>query len=378
MSKADDLRKKLGAKKSDVAFRGNKYDIDSKTRIAIKKIGGEWVAAVYRSNKFDDNASFYSGGADKDAKLDAIATGKAMAAHFNIDPDTVTGAASQKPARHVEPVDAEALRELELFVDNTAALYPKKLAIQQLLFNKMQKGTFDKSKAWKAWLYLIDEGARLYAKEIGRETKFPPALRAQAAQDGVMAWGERLKAGDEGEQAKQIALKACGCKKHSHDDKHARHAHNDDTELRMAEYKDAIKRSHPADYIAMLKKRINMTEAEVARDVEKEIAGHVAPNLHHGKVVHRHRNGEYLAMIRVDKGNDRNAYPPNGDAFSWTVSKSGGVVAKSSPLEPMKTIEGAVAHAKSAIAKDMMNDGPEDYEKGLRGGSGINPHSDED
>ena len=35
------------------------------------------------------------------------------------------------------------------------------------LAGKILRGTYDRSKAWKAWSHLVDEGARRYTREFG-------------------------------------------------------------------------------------------------------------------------------------------------------------------------------------------------------------------
>lgn len=79
--------------------------------------------------------------------------------------------------------DPTAARELELFIENSAQLYRQQLIpILKNLWRKMQKGTYDHTKAVKLWTYLADRGAKLYAREIAGDpaswpTMFTPATR---------------------------------------------------------------------------------------------------------------------------------------------------------------------------------------------------------
>jgi hypothetical protein len=67
-----------------------------------------------------------------------------------------------------EPLDPTAARELELHIVNTARLFDERSqaeSIRQSLLRKMKKGTFDEKRSVKAWEYLVEAGAKDYAKE---------------------------------------------------------------------------------------------------------------------------------------------------------------------------------------------------------------------
>ena len=69
------------------------------------------------------------------------------------------GPGSKRPAK---PVDDTALRELDLYAENTSELYPRKKAILANLAKKAKKGTYDASKAPKLWRYWVDDAAKRY------------------------------------------------------------------------------------------------------------------------------------------------------------------------------------------------------------------------
>jgi transposase len=70
--------------------------------------------------------------------------------------------------RHtVKPVDQIALRELDLFAENTGEIYKQKQAIIANLQKKRAKGKYDPAKAPKLWAYWVDEAARRYQKDFG-------------------------------------------------------------------------------------------------------------------------------------------------------------------------------------------------------------------
>jgi len=65
-------------------------------------------------------------------------------------------------------LDETAAHELELYITNEAALFgPQSQAesIRKNLLRKMKAGTFDPERSVDAWMYLVEAGAKRYAKE---------------------------------------------------------------------------------------------------------------------------------------------------------------------------------------------------------------------
>ena len=61
--------------------------------------------------------------------------------------------------------DAE-VGELKVFVDNDGTLYRQRTTpIMKNLALKLAKGIYDKTKAEKAWMYLVEDGAKKFTKE---------------------------------------------------------------------------------------------------------------------------------------------------------------------------------------------------------------------
>lgn len=90
--------------------------------------------------------------------------------------------------------DSVAARELLLTTENEYSLYPQHQAIEKSLLRKIKSGRYDHSKAWKAWQYWMDAGAKLYVKQYGGS--FSPATRATAAREYADQWYDSYKAGD--------------------------------------------------------------------------------------------------------------------------------------------------------------------------------------
>lgn len=65
-------------------------------------------------------------------------------------------------------VDKDAAHELELYIENDAQLYRSQYTpINKNLATKMARGTYDRSKAVKLFMYLMESGAKKYAREFG-------------------------------------------------------------------------------------------------------------------------------------------------------------------------------------------------------------------
>jgi hypothetical protein len=64
-------------------------------------------------------------------------------------------------------VDETALRELDLYAENTSELYNQKKSILANIQRKLKSGKYDHSKAPKLWMYWVDAAAKRYVKEFG-------------------------------------------------------------------------------------------------------------------------------------------------------------------------------------------------------------------
>jgi hypothetical protein len=93
------------------------------------------------------------------------------------------------PEKITEAVDQAAADELRLYIDNDADLYRQQfIPMVKNMKRKMKSGKFDKAKAPKLLLYLVDNGARKYVKEHGSpgsniKDMFPKPLRMEVAKD---------------------------------------------------------------------------------------------------------------------------------------------------------------------------------------------------
>lgn len=81
-------------------------------------------------------------------------------------------------------IDHHAATELKLYIENDAQLYrQRKQPIELNLSKKWKKGTYDEALAAKVYMYLVDDGAKKYAKEFGGtwNKTFTPATRREVA-----------------------------------------------------------------------------------------------------------------------------------------------------------------------------------------------------
>ena len=92
---------------------------------------------------------------------------------------------SKARARISEAVDAEAARELYLFIQNERSLMKQKSSIIKNISRKMKSGKYDHKQAPKLWMYWVDNGAKEYdklysspgAKTFDKDTKMSVAIQ---------------------------------------------------------------------------------------------------------------------------------------------------------------------------------------------------------
>ena len=83
---------------------------------------------------------------------------------------------------------SEEARELKLYIDNDSRLYDQRyIPILKNLSNKKKRNKFSKSLAVKAFMYLVDDGAKRYTREFGGNPKdiFPKFKRTELAKEYV-------------------------------------------------------------------------------------------------------------------------------------------------------------------------------------------------
>lgn len=65
-------------------------------------------------------------------------------------------------------IDMDAVRELELYAENTSEIYHRwTIPTLESLRKKYAKGQYDHEKAVKAWEYVAEAAAKMYHKEFG-------------------------------------------------------------------------------------------------------------------------------------------------------------------------------------------------------------------
>ena len=102
-----------------------------------------------------------------------------------VTPRTAWEIVSKARAKISEAIDAEAARELYLFMQNERSLMRQKDSIIKNISKKMKSGKYDHKKAPKLWMYWVDSGAKEYDKLYGspgvktfdKETKMSVAIQ---------------------------------------------------------------------------------------------------------------------------------------------------------------------------------------------------------
>lgn len=92
--------------------------------------------------------------------------------------------------------------ELALFIENDGEMYRHKKAILESLHRKMKAGTYKSHLAPKAWIHLVDAGARKYAKEYSVGSDWNKMF-TKKERDHVARWfaqheEHRLRSGEYG------------------------------------------------------------------------------------------------------------------------------------------------------------------------------------
>ena len=91
---------------------------------------------------------------------------------------------------------SEEMKELKLYIDNDSSLYRQRyMPILKNLSKKKKKGQYRKRLAQRAFMYLIDDGAKRYVRSYGgnpRDT-FPKRQRQMLAKDYVEEFEEIFK-----------------------------------------------------------------------------------------------------------------------------------------------------------------------------------------
>lgn len=80
------------------------------------------------------------------------------------------GLGGQRTVRRPSLRGASEQRELVLFIENDGDLYRQQMQpIRKNLATKMAKGVYDRTKAEKLWMYLVENGAKKYAKDFSAD-----------------------------------------------------------------------------------------------------------------------------------------------------------------------------------------------------------------
>jgi hypothetical protein len=120
------------------------------------------------------------------AQIEAVVQDAAVHGDTDLVRRARAALARKAPARRNgsrSTVDPVAARELELYIENEANLVGPGNSlganIMRMLAGRIVRGTYDSTKAWRAWVPLTTEGAKRYKREIG------PINASKATRDAV-------------------------------------------------------------------------------------------------------------------------------------------------------------------------------------------------
>ena len=88
------------------------------------------------------------------------------------------------------------MKELKAYIDNDQDMYRQRyIPLLKNLSRKKKQGKFRKSLASKAFMYLIDDGAKRYTKEYGGNARdmFPKRQRQMLSKDYVDEFEDTFK-----------------------------------------------------------------------------------------------------------------------------------------------------------------------------------------
>ena len=91
---------------------------------------------------------------------------------------------------------SDEMRELKAYIDNDYSLYRQRyMPILKNLSKKKKQGKYRKGLASKAFMYMIDDGAKRYVKSYGGNVRdvFPKRQRIMLAKDYVDEFEETFK-----------------------------------------------------------------------------------------------------------------------------------------------------------------------------------------
>ena len=97
--------------------------------------------------------------------------------------------------------DPVAAVELEFYAKNEARLYNRFQAIQKNLVNKMARGVYDSNLAVKAFMYVVDDAAKMYVQDFGGQgaswhEMFTKPIREEVARSFVAEFEAEAELGN--------------------------------------------------------------------------------------------------------------------------------------------------------------------------------------
>jgi len=107
-----------------------------------------------------------------------------------------------RPLKEGFDTDESLVAELVQWTENDGQVYEQRATpVMKNMMRKLVKGKYDHQLAVKAWMYVVEDGARSYSKEFGEGRKgewatfFPKNIRLAAAKEMADSFLDEVKAG---------------------------------------------------------------------------------------------------------------------------------------------------------------------------------------
>jgi hypothetical protein len=166
---------------------------DAKLRAVYSPANMAWIVF------FGDTPTNVAGSNYFETKEELVALLRSLGLRMKSDGEIVMAKAPAKRANGSRSVaDPVAARELELYIENERNLVGPGNSIganiMRMLAGRIVRGTYDSTKAWKAWVPLVTEGAKRYKREFGpinanKATRDAVATRLSEAFEGEIRVG---------------------------------------------------------------------------------------------------------------------------------------------------------------------------------------------
>jgi hypothetical protein len=99
--------------------------------------------------------------------------------------------------RHRGEVDETALKELDLYAENTSEIYNQKKSILENIRRRLKNGTYSHALAPQLWMYWVESAAKRYSKEFGTSSRVDAIFNLPTREAFARRLADRYRTGHE-------------------------------------------------------------------------------------------------------------------------------------------------------------------------------------